>query len=86
MKWFTKALCLERRACGDCRSRSKFRESLHRAGLVDSPDFACPHGYTADRLPIGLGDVVEKFTRALGLKPCGGCRRRKRSLNAVRIR
>lgn len=85
-KWFGKGLCRDRRACADCRTSAKFRESLHRAGLVDSPDFSCPHGYTADRLPLGLGDVVAKVTTALGIRPCGACKKRQRALNAVRIR
>lgn len=86
MKWFSTALCRDRRACADCRLRPKFRESLARAGLVDDADFDCPHGYRADRLPLGLGDVVEKVTRFFGVKPCGGCKSRKRALNAVRVR
>lgn len=51
MKWFDKALCRNRRACADCRTKEEFRESLHRAGLVDSPDFACPSGFTSHDLP-----------------------------------
>lgn len=86
MTWFGKASCRERAACTACRTKLTFRESLFRAGLVDSADFACPHGYSADRLPMGLGDVVEKVASALGFKPCGGCRKRKRKWNRVRVR
>lgn len=86
MKWFDHASCQQRAACEACRTNAKFRKSLHRAGLVDSPSFDCPHGYRADRLPLGLGDVVEKVTRVLGIKPCGGCRKRKKDWNKVRVR
>ena len=30
---------------------------------------------------IGLGDVVKKATSAVGIRPCGGCRRRAAVLN-----
>lgn len=86
MKWFDKALCRNRRACADCRTLRTFRESLFRKGWVESPEFACPHGYRADRLPLGLGDVVENVTSSLGIKPCGGCKKRKKDWNRVRVR
>jgi hypothetical protein len=31
--------------------------------------------------PIGLGDVIKRATTAVGIKPCGGCRRRAAALN-----
>jgi hypothetical protein len=31
--------------------------------------------------PIGLGDVVKKATTAIGVKPCGGCKKRAEVLN-----
>jgi hypothetical protein len=30
---------------------------------------------------VGLGDAVKRVTTALGVAPCGGCRRRAESLN-----
>ena len=30
----------------------------------------------------GLGDVVAKVTKAVGIKPCGPCERRRQWLNA----
>ncbi len=30
---------------------------------------------------IGLGDVIKRFTSAMGMKPCGGCERRAAALN-----
>ncbi|HTS66694.1 MAG TPA: hypothetical protein VMH28_31940 [Candidatus Acidoferrales bacterium] len=30
---------------------------------------------------IGLGDAIKKATYSLGIKPCGGCRRRAEVLN-----
>ena len=29
----------------------------------------------------GLGDTVAKMTKAVGIKPCGGCRKRQEWLN-----
>jgi len=31
--------------------------------------------------PVGLGDVLAAMTSAVGVKPCGGCQRRKEELN-----
>jgi len=30
---------------------------------------------------IGLGDVIQRVSYALGVKPCGGCERRAKTLN-----
>jgi hypothetical protein len=35
---------------------------------------------TGDRIE-GLGDVVAAATKALGIKPCGGCQKRRERLN-----
>lgn len=31
----------------------------------------------------GAGDVVAAITRAVGIKPCGGCKRRQEKLNQL---
>lgn len=31
----------------------------------------------------GAGDVVAAITRAVGIKPCGGCKRRQQKLNQL---
>lgn len=31
--------------------------------------------------PLGLGDVITRATRTLGIKACGGCEARARTLN-----
>jgi hypothetical protein len=30
---------------------------------------------------VGLGDVIKRVTRAVGIKPCNGCQRRAAALN-----
>lgn len=30
---------------------------------------------------IGLGDLIKKATYAMGIQPCGGCKRRAAALN-----
>ena len=30
---------------------------------------------------VGLGDVVQRMTYAMGIKPCGGCEQRAAALN-----
>jgi hypothetical protein len=37
-------------------------------------------GFVADEA-IGLGDVVQRMTYAMGIKPCGGCGQRAAALN-----
>ncbi len=32
-------------------------------------------------LSKGLGDTIAKVTKAVGLRPCGGCRKRQAKLN-----
>lgn len=29
----------------------------------------------------GLGDTIAKITKAVGIKPCGGCKKRQERLN-----
>ena len=36
-------------------------------------------GYTGE--DVGLGDVIARATRAVAIRPCGGCARRAASLN-----
>ena len=38
-------------------------------------------GFIRDDREIGLGDIVSKVTYAAGMKPCGGCERRRGALN-----
>ena len=35
---------------------------------------------------IALGDLIAKVTKAVGIKPCAGCKRRQKSLNRFAIR
>ena len=37
-------------------------------------------GFVADEA-VGLGDVVQRASYAMGIKPCGGCERRAGALN-----
>lgn len=67
MKWFETGLCRQRIACADCRTKASFRQSLHRAGLVETADFACIHGFTAHDLPEPI--AAKQRER----KPCSPC-------------
>jgi hypothetical protein len=37
-------------------------------------------GFIVER-EIGLGDVIKRATRSLGIKPCSGCEQRAAALN-----
>jgi hypothetical protein len=37
-------------------------------------------GFITDE-QVGLGDVVQRVTYAMGIKPCGGCERRAAAMN-----
>jgi hypothetical protein len=41
---------------------------------------ACPHYRGPAR---GLGDVVANVTHAVGIRPCGGCQKRREALNEI---
>lgn len=53
--------------------------------FTDQPEATVRHrvrlpGFVSDE-EIGLGDVVKKVTSTMGIRPCGGCRRRAQALN-----
>ena len=65
--------------CRACRTDADWRERV-----TGVRDFDCPHGVTESNLPSrGLGDTIAKATKAVGIKPCGGCRRRAKKLNEL---
>jgi hypothetical protein len=39
------------------------------------------HQVQNQQKPIGVGDVIATATTAVGIKPCGGCAKRKAALN-----
>ena len=71
--------CHTRAHCRACRTDPDW------AGrVVGAREFECPHGVTADNLPSrGLGDTIAKLTNAVGIKPCGGCKKRAEKLNRL---
>lgn len=36
---------------------------------------------TEEMVSQGLGDTIAKATKAIGIKPCGGCKKRQQKLN-----
>ncbi|MFJ7068717.1 hypothetical protein [Streptomyces sp. NPDC101115] len=38
-------------------------------------------GFARDGAEVGLGDAVARATKAVGIRPCGGCGRRAEALN-----
>ena len=63
--------CPTRVHCGTCRSDADWRERV-----TGVRDFDCPHGVST-----GLGDTIAKLTKSVGIKPCGGCKKRQAALN-----
>ena len=50
-------------------------------GIVD---FECPYGAEwGGGPPRGLGEVIAAVTKRLGIRECGGCRKRRRRLNRL---
>lgn len=73
--------CHTRAHCRTCRGAS-VEDADWRERVVGHREFDCPHGVTADNLPSrGLGDTIAKITKAVGIKPCGGCKKRQKKLN-----
>ena len=40
-----------------------------------------PGGQVSTKESLGLGDTIAKMTKAVGIKPCGGCKKRQEILN-----
>tara|TARA_Y100000310_G_scaffold342212_1_gene444322 strand:+ start:919 stop:1155 length:237 start_codon:yes stop_codon:yes gene_type:complete len=53
-------------------------EKSHLLPLPHPPRRNCPKAPSR-----GLGDTVAKMTRAVGIKPCGGCKKRQKKLNEM---
>ena len=71
--------CHTRVHCATCRTDADWRERV-----TGMRDFDCPHGVSADNPPsAGLGDTIAKITKAVGIKPCGGCKKRQAALNKI---
>ena len=56
------------------------------AANIDADDFpltcACGVRYEVGE-SRGLGDTVAKLARAVGVRPCGGCKQRQKKLNQI---
>ena len=51
---------------------------VHVMLLKDWQDIQVDFGLLKSR---GVGDTVAKFTKAIGIKPCGGCKKRREKFN-----
>jgi hypothetical protein len=75
------------RVCRDREAGRPWRISIMR--VFDTPgigpDWPCPHslawGFPGGSR--GLGDLLARLTARLGIRPCGGCRRRQALLNRL---
>ena len=72
--------------CTSCRDRDKgrsFRTSVLQIRGIEGVkvDFECPKNKPWKSR--GLGDTIAKVTKAVGIKPCGGCKARQAKLNAL---
>lgn len=71
--------CHTRAHCRTCRTDADWRERV--AGVRD---FDCPEGFTKLTMPVrGAGDMIENVTSALGIKSCGGCKKRRDKFNQM---
>lgn len=55
------------------------RDQQHKHGGRARHEIRLPGFVREDE--IGLGDLVGRATRAVGVRPCGGCARRARRMN-----
>lgn len=72
--------------CQSCRDRERGR--AFRRGVLDRQgikgvdvDFECPK--KKPWKPTGLGDTLANWIKRLGIKPCGGCKKRQAALNKL---
>ena len=52
-----------------------FNATVNADGSVDI------HSVEVREPSTGLGDTIAKATKAIGIKPCGGCKKRQAALN-----
>lgn len=68
--------------------------SIGKSSVLFDPDSPCWREFNERRKVFvepnatpakarGLGDTIAKITSAVGIKPCGGCNRRKAMLNKI---
>lgn len=79
--------------CGSCPHRIGREGNLYDPPIMDgltAPDAAqgnvAPPAAPVAPAPArermrGLGDAVARMTKAVGIKPCGGCQKRREALN-----
>jgi hypothetical protein len=83
--------CTGHAHCRSCRNRkSNFRRVMAVRFTLPGgvEDFECPYGRPWNgeqpKGPVrGLGDVVAAVTKAVGIRPCGGCAKRQAALNKL---
>jgi hypothetical protein len=54
--------------------------TMSKKETPDQPSRVRLPGFIRDE-DIGLGDAIKRVTRAVGIRPCGGCERRAAALN-----
>jgi len=59
-------------------ARDCARCSKYEAGKAEDEGHK---GWKTDMPSRGLGDTVAKITSAVGIKPCGGCKKRQEAMN-----
>lgn len=86
MEWIQAPACQSRVHCRACLSDPAWH-ARRSTRYVMPPQGTCPHGVTLETVDHskmrGLGDLVAKATKAVGIKPCGGCRKRQEKLNKL---
>jgi hypothetical protein len=66
----------------------KFRTAVDDASIVDGNSFVMPFKDWEDiqvdfglKKSRGVGDTIAKLTKKVGIKPCGGCKKRRAKFN-----
>lgn len=61
------------------KASTKTKRDLRDTQLREPHRVRLP-GFLVDE-EIGLGDVIKRATYAVGIKPCGGCKKRAAAMN-----
>ena len=67
-----------------------FRKAVDEASVVEGNTYIMPKA-DWDNIQVdfglkrsrGVGDTIAKVTKAVGIKPCGGCNKRRAKLNEI---
>lgn len=86
-RWYVKGMTpmcrlgLDVSRCDGCTERESRNGNFTNPPIYELETAPNPPKAVAPARMRGLGDLVARATSAVGIRPCGGCRKRQEALN-----